>query len=314
MAKNSVNDYSTTAGNNTDVQSINIDEGMAPSNVNNAMREIMADLANAFQGGVTVTSVKAAALTGQTATFTAAYIGTYTAVSASRTITAGQGLSGGGDLAADRSLALDVANLTATATSAAGDYFPMYRTAATGTYKVLKSDLAGSTTAPGFVELATEAEAQSLTSTSVALTPASIATIGAPTLLETLTASGSVSTSGTLPACRAFLIVPSNVSGSVTSSLRLAVSADDGANWSGNVTISDSVGGSVSSGGWVLITNTGVTGNKLVHGMIGAMGVVTDMWITTTEIASVTGVINKIRFSPSSGTSDNGTFYIYGFR
>ena len=58
MAKNSVNDYSATAGDNTDVQSVNIAEGMAPSNVNNAMREIMADLANAFQGGITVTSVK----------------------------------------------------------------------------------------------------------------------------------------------------------------------------------------------------------------------------------------------------------------
>ena len=138
MAKNSVNDYDTTAGNNTDIRSVNI--SAAPSNINNAIRELMADLAGAFQGGVTATAINVAALNAQTATVTALSIGTYTAVSAARQVTAGLGLSGGRALSSDVTLALDVSDLTATATYVAtADYVAIYRTAATGTYKALVS-------------------------------------------------------------------------------------------------------------------------------------------------------------------------------
>lgn len=40
-----ISDYSTTADNNTSISSINIAEGCMPSNVNNAIRQLMADLA-----------------------------------------------------------------------------------------------------------------------------------------------------------------------------------------------------------------------------------------------------------------------------
>jgi hypothetical protein len=51
MAKTKISEYSSTAASNTDVQSINIGEGMLPSDVNNAMRAIMAHLKN-FQAGL----------------------------------------------------------------------------------------------------------------------------------------------------------------------------------------------------------------------------------------------------------------------
>lgn len=41
-----IKDYSTTASNNTAINGINIAEGCAPSNVNNAIRQVMADLAD----------------------------------------------------------------------------------------------------------------------------------------------------------------------------------------------------------------------------------------------------------------------------
>jgi hypothetical protein len=44
MPKTAVSDWSTTAASNTDLNSINIDEGCAPSGMNNAMREMMAQL------------------------------------------------------------------------------------------------------------------------------------------------------------------------------------------------------------------------------------------------------------------------------
>ncbi len=50
MPKTKISEYSTTNSANTDIQSINIDEGCAPSGINNAIREIMVHLKN-FQTG-----------------------------------------------------------------------------------------------------------------------------------------------------------------------------------------------------------------------------------------------------------------------
>lgn len=52
MAKNSVPDWSETAGDNTDIANINIDEGCAPSDINNAIRTMMAQLKAFFKSTV----------------------------------------------------------------------------------------------------------------------------------------------------------------------------------------------------------------------------------------------------------------------
>lgn len=44
MAKNKISEFSSTAANNTDIGNINIAEGCAPSGINNAIRELMAQL------------------------------------------------------------------------------------------------------------------------------------------------------------------------------------------------------------------------------------------------------------------------------
>jgi len=59
MAKTKISEYSSTAASNTDVQSIFIGEGMLPSDVNNAMRAIMAHLKN-FQVGLSGDSLTVA--------------------------------------------------------------------------------------------------------------------------------------------------------------------------------------------------------------------------------------------------------------
>jgi len=56
MAKNSIRDYSNTAASNTDVQNQNIDEGCSPANINNAIREVMADLADVNDGTISLVS------------------------------------------------------------------------------------------------------------------------------------------------------------------------------------------------------------------------------------------------------------------
>jgi hypothetical protein len=50
MPKTKISEYSTTNANNTDIESINIDEGCAPSGINNAIRELMVHLKE-FQTG-----------------------------------------------------------------------------------------------------------------------------------------------------------------------------------------------------------------------------------------------------------------------
>lgn len=50
MAKNKISEYSVTAGANTDISGINIDEGCPPANMNNAIRSLMAAL-KGWQGG-----------------------------------------------------------------------------------------------------------------------------------------------------------------------------------------------------------------------------------------------------------------------
>ena len=58
MTKDSISDYSTTAGSNTDIDGINIDEGMSPSNVNNSLRALMSHLAKINDGTHSFGTVK----------------------------------------------------------------------------------------------------------------------------------------------------------------------------------------------------------------------------------------------------------------
>ena len=41
MAKTKISQWDSTASNNTDINSIDIDEGCLPSGINNAIREVM---------------------------------------------------------------------------------------------------------------------------------------------------------------------------------------------------------------------------------------------------------------------------------
>lgn len=55
MPKSTVNDWSTTAANNTDIGGISLAEGWAAANVNNAIRELMKQVADLVAGTVDLT-------------------------------------------------------------------------------------------------------------------------------------------------------------------------------------------------------------------------------------------------------------------
>ena len=67
MAKNNITQFDATDANNTDIKSIDISEGMAPSNVNNALRALMATLADLNAGTTTLTSPSGVNITATTA-------------------------------------------------------------------------------------------------------------------------------------------------------------------------------------------------------------------------------------------------------
>ena len=85
MPKNKISEYSSVPGDNTDRGGINCAEGMAPSDVNNWMREMMSQLKEFLDGssGDTITSSKIVATTAEilsgadvtgTATFNSAVV------------------------------------------------------------------------------------------------------------------------------------------------------------------------------------------------------------------------------------------------
>jgi hypothetical protein len=64
MAKDKISDFSPTASDNTDINSINIAEGCAPSGINNAIRALMSDLKNWQTGSASTSNTDALAVAG----------------------------------------------------------------------------------------------------------------------------------------------------------------------------------------------------------------------------------------------------------
>jgi hypothetical protein len=88
MPKTKISEFSATPGNNTDIDGINIAEGCAPSGINDAIRELMAQLKD-FQAGTAGDSFN-----GPVGTSTAA-AGAFTTLSASGAVTLSGGTSNG---------------------------------------------------------------------------------------------------------------------------------------------------------------------------------------------------------------------------
>ena len=77
MPKTKISEWSSTPANNTDIDSINIAEGCAPSGINDAIRELMAQVKDLYAGTSGDTIAIAAGGTGA-ATFAAAGLTTLT--------------------------------------------------------------------------------------------------------------------------------------------------------------------------------------------------------------------------------------------
>jgi hypothetical protein len=116
MSKTKISDYSSTPADNTDIGGINIAEGMLPSDVNNAIREQMAQLKN-FQSGTSGESVTFATVNATTISASNINKVTVTAPATGATLT----IADGKTLTANNSLTLagtDATTMTFPSTSA----------------------------------------------------------------------------------------------------------------------------------------------------------------------------------------------------
>ena len=92
MAKTKISQYDATAANNTDIDSISIAEGMAPSNVNNAIRELMAHLKDMDAGTQALTSPQLTSVDINGGTIDGAVIGANSAAAITGTTITGTSL------------------------------------------------------------------------------------------------------------------------------------------------------------------------------------------------------------------------------
>ena len=133
MPKTKISEFSATPANNTDIDSINIAEGCAPSGINDAIRELMAQLKD-FQTGAVGDSFN-----GPVGTSTAA-AGAFTTLAASGAVTISGGtangvtyLNGSKVLTSGSALQFDGTSLFVGATSAAAGKLVVKDTASSNT-------------------------------------------------------------------------------------------------------------------------------------------------------------------------------------
>jgi hypothetical protein len=81
MPKTKISEYSQTAASNTDIDGININEGCPPSTINNAIRELMAQIKD-FQVGAAGDGLTVSTLNATTATLGVIEISSYGAITA----------------------------------------------------------------------------------------------------------------------------------------------------------------------------------------------------------------------------------------
>ena len=175
MARTKISEFSSTPGNNTDIDGININEGCAPSGINDAIRELMSQLkdfqagtaGDSFNGPVGTTTAAAGAFTTLSASSTvsgtgfstylasppaiggtAAAAGSFTTLSASSTVTLSGGTANGvlylnGSKVATSGTALVFDGSTFKVTTGAGGISAFFTDATYSSLKIDHSDTSG---------------------------------------------------------------------------------------------------------------------------------------------------------------------------
>jgi len=320
MSKTTVADWSTTASSNTDVGGISIAEGMLPSAVNNAMREMMAQI----KAGVPYLSSTSVVMPGSTAALVAdaddgATLGT-TAVQWSDLFLASGGVINwaNGDVTITHS-----SNLLAFAGASSGYTFDVpigVASGGTGSSSLTANNVLLGNGTSALQVVAPGTSGNVLTSNGTTWASTAPPAIGGLTLLGTLTTTSGTTQSltGIAAGYNQFYIEIEGVSNNSSSATTLQLLLGSGSTSYG---AAGSVSASLSSAtavlaGFIIVGNisstTAAAKSALASVMIdGALAIPTSV-PTPTGTAAVT---TAVRFSWSSGASfDAGTIRVYGVK
>jgi len=318
MAKTKISEYSATAGSNTDINNINLAEGMAPSLVNNAIRQLMAQLKD-FQVGTAGDNVTVGgnlAVTG-TSTFTGAIsatitggtidgvpiggttpaAGAFTTLAASGTTTLAGALVGAVTQAAF--------NTTSTTLNLGGAATAVNIGAATGTATVANTTLAAKAITASTTLTVTGAD----TLTGAVTASSTLGVTGAATLSSTLAVTGTSTLTGAVTATAGVTgpITSSNVAitgGSIVGITDLAV-ADGGTGASTAANARTNLSAAASGANSDITSITGLTTALTV--LQGGTGVTTSTGSGNVVLSTSPTLVTPLLGTPTSGVATNLT-------
>lgn len=248
----SIASYSATPGSNTGINGINIAEGCNASNINDAIRQLMADVAAALSSGALIGT------SGNAATATLA--ANATKLANARTITLGGSLSGSGSFDGSANI-----SISATVTGNA----PTATKLATARTVSLTGDATGSGSFDGSANLSIATTVSHATAADSATTATSATSAAKWTTSRTISltggATGSVSMDGSANGSITVTLGNPGVStlGGVKSKAASAGFYATGIDTSGNVTTAQPSTSDLSDGGTAATANTGTSGHTL---------------------------------------------------
>jgi hypothetical protein len=285
MAKNKISEWSATAANNTDIGGIDIAEGCAPSGINNAIRELMAQVKDQ-QAGTDADNFTVGGNLSVTGTTTATG-----AMAVTGSITATGGVTGN-----------VIGNLTGNVTgNATGNLISVTNTVTSGSFIVGNTYVIATTGTTDFTLIGASANTVGVQFTATG--------VGTGTGTATTVTGRAVNVTGT--------VAIANGGTGVTSFTQNALIVGNGAisptsilpSTNGNV-LSSTVGATVTAGSFVVgtqytILTVGTTSFTSIGASANTVGVV----FTATGVGSGTGTATTNTWASSSGylTSTNFT-------